>query len=96
MTTNHTLFNPAQLVLELNETNKTEAWNQSQDAANSSSRWNSYLNQVARAAFLPWLTSEEDASAKDSFAKANRADIWEVVNGTSITLGDNRKLVLIP
>ncbi len=96
MTTNHTLFNPAQLVLEIPETTLTEAWNQSQNAANPTSRWNTYLNQVARRVFLSWLRTEEDAAAQDSFSKTTRANIWEVVNGTAITLGDKSKLVLIP
>ena len=96
MTTNHTLFNPAQLVLEIPETTLTEAWNQSQNAANPTSRWNAYLNQVARRVFLSWLRTEEDAAAQDSFSKTTRANIWEVVNGTAITLGDKSKLVLIP
>ncbi len=96
MTTNHTLFNPAQLVLEIPASTLTEAWNQSQNAANPTSRWNTYLNQVARRVFLSWLRTEEDAAAQDSFSKTTRANIWEVVNGTAITLGDKSKLVLIP
>lgn len=96
MTTNYTLFNPAQLVLEIPATTLTEAWNQSQNAANPTSRWNTYLNQVVRTVFLSWLRTEEDAAAQDSFSKTTRANIWEVVNGTSITLSDKHKLVLIP
>ena len=95
-TINHTLFNPAQLVLELNDTTLKEAWNQSQAAATPSSRWQTYLNQVTLNAFLPWLKAEEDAGAKVTFDRTTRASIWEVVNGTAITLGDNAKLVLIP
>ena len=96
MTTNHTLFNPAQLVLEIPASTLTEAWNQSQNAATPTSRWNAYLNQVLRTVFLSWLRTEEDAAAQDSFSKTTRANIWEVVNGTSITLSDKHKLVLIP
>ncbi len=95
-TTNQTLFNPAQLVLELNETTLSEAWNQSQTAATPSSRWQTYLNQVTLNVFLPWLKAEEDAGAKVTFDRATIANIWEVVNGTAITLGDNAKLILIP
>ena len=89
------LFNPTQLVLELNETIINQAWEQSQNAANPNSRWQSYLNRVALNAFLPWLKTEQDASAKARFDAATHADIWEVVNGTAINLKD-AKLVLIP
>ena len=95
-TTNPTLFNPAQLVLELSESTLQQAWNQSQAAATPSSRWQTYLNQVTLNVFLPWLQEEEDAGAKVTFNRATRADIWEVVTGTAITLEDNAKLVLIP
>lgn len=95
-TTNPTLFNPAQLVLELNEATLQQAWNQSQAAATPSSRWQTYLNQVTLNVFLPWLQEEEDAGAKVTFNQAPRANIWEVVTGTAITLEDNAKLVLIP
>ncbi len=89
------LFNPTQLVLELNETIINQAWEQSQNAANPTSRWQNYLNQLALNTFLPWLQAEEDASAKAGFDSATQADIWEVVNGTAINLKD-AKLVLIP
>ncbi|MBE9047845.1 DUF1822 family protein, partial [Pleurocapsales cyanobacterium LEGE 10410] len=58
-----TLFNPTQLVLELDQTTSERAWKQSQNAANSGSRWQSYLNQVALDVFLSWLQAEEDSSA---------------------------------
>lgn len=97
-TTNHNLFdlfNPAQLVLEIDPTVLNQAWSQSQSAANPTSRWQTYLNQVALNVFLPWLKAEEDATAKASFDAAKSANIWELVNGTAINL-KGAKLVLIP
>lgn len=94
-TTEQILFNPTQLVLEINETVVNQAWEQSQNAANPSSRWQNYLNQVTLNTFLPWLKTEEDATAKAGFDSATNADLWEVVNGTAINLKD-AKLVLIP
>ncbi len=93
-TSNPTIFNPTQLVLELNQVTVEQAWEQSQ-AANSTSQWQKYLNQVALNTFLPWLQTEEDASAKVGFDSATQADIWEVVNGTLINI-DGAKIVLIP
>ena len=94
-TVNPSLFNPTQLVLELNETTINQAWSDSQNAANDQSRWQNYLNQLALNTFLPWLQTEEDSSAQAGFDLATHADIWEVVNGTAINLQD-AKLVLIP
>jgi len=94
-TANPTLFNPTQLVLEINEAAANRAWDQSQNAANPNSQWQKYLNQVALDTFLPWLQAEENGTAKVGFDLATQADIWEVVNGTLINL-DGAKIALIP
>ncbi len=88
------LFDPTQLILELEPATLEAAW-KNQNTANSSSHWQSYLNQIVLNVFLPWLQAEEDATAKAGFNKATQADIWEVVNGTAIKLKD-AKLILIP
>ena len=94
MTTNQILFNPTQLVIELNQAKGDRAWEQSQ-TINAGSRWQKYLNQVTLDAFLPWLQAEEDATANVGFDRATQTDLWEVVNGTLINI-DGAKLVLIP
>ena len=93
-TSNPTIFNPTQLVLELSPVTLDKAWSH-QKAGNSSSQWQKYLNQVALDTFLPWLQTEEDATAKVGFDAATQEDIWEVVNGTLINI-DGAKIVLIP
>ena len=96
MTTfNSTIFNPTHLVLELTQAAMDRAWSQSNNAGNPASRWQSYLNRLTLDVFLPWLQTEEDATAKAGFAQASHADIWEVVNGTAIAIKD-AKLVLVP
>ena len=94
ISTNQTLFNPSQLVIELDRTTIDRAWEQSQ-TTNAASRWRKYLNQVSLDTFLPWLQEEEDATAKAGLDRDTQTDIWEVVNGTLIDLG-GAKLVLIP
>ena len=94
MSTNPTIFNPTQLVLELSQATIDRAW-KSQKAGNAGSQWQKYLNQVALDTVLPWLQAEEDATAKVGFDSATQGDIWEVVNGTLINL-DGAKIVLIP
>lgn len=93
-TSDPTIFNSTHLVLELDQTTSDRSWSKIQNAANSASRWQSYLNQVALDVFLPWLQVEEDATAK-AFDLLDLKDIWQVVNGTAIAI-KNAKLVLIP
>ena len=95
MIANQSLFNPTQLVLELDETVLSRAWKQSQTMANAQSRWQSYLNQVALSVLLPWIQGEEDKTAKEGLESATQADLWEVVNGTVVKIS-GAKLVLIP
>ena len=94
-TSNPTIFNPTQLVLELSQDTIERAWKQSQNAGNDHSQWQKYLNQLALDTFLPWLQAEEDATARMGFDTPTQKDIWEVVNGTLIDL-DGAKIVLIP
>ncbi|MEM8828591.1 MAG: DUF1822 family protein [Cyanobacteria bacterium P01_G01_bin.19] len=94
-TTNATIFNPTQLVLELDEATISQAWNKSQNSSDAASRWQQYLNQLALDTFLPWLQTEEAAEAKLGFEAATQTDIWSVVNGTAIEI-EGAKIVLIP
>jgi hypothetical protein len=94
-TANPSIFNPTDLVIELDQGTIDRAWLESQTASNAPSRWQNYLNQVALAVFLPWLQGEEDPTAKAQNQATEQAAIWEVVNGTAIAIKD-AKLVLIP
>ena len=95
-TSNPAILNPTQLVLEITEATLNQAWQQSQKAeSNAASRWQQYLNQVALNTFLPWLQAEEDETAKVGFDRATQANIWELVNGTVISV-DGARIVLIP
>lgn len=84
-----------QLWLELSQTARSKAWQQSQAFRRPSSRWNAYLNQSCLCAFLAWL--REEYAAEPNIWPSSKAlpSFWEVVNGTAITLGPIR-LVLIP
>ena len=93
MIANQTLFNPAQLVLELNEAVTAQAWQQSKAMANPQSRWQGYLNQLTLSAFLSWIQEEE--TAKEGLESFTQANLWEVVNGTVIDVS-GAKLALIP
>jgi len=88
-TANSAIFNPTDLVLELDQATIDRAWSLSQTAGNPTSRWQNYLNQAALAVFLPWLQAELDNSAKVE------GEAWELINGTAIAT-KGAKLVLIP
>ena len=92
--TDLTIFNPTDLVLEFDPAQSDRAWQQHQHLADASSRWQSYLNQVALDVLLPWLQTEEDPTAR-AFNSKGQADLWQLVNGTAIAIKD-AKLVLIP
>ncbi|MEH2294105.1 DUF1822 family protein [Nostoc sp.] len=89
------LTNPTHLCLEISETEQTKIWQQSQAFSTSSRRWIAYLNRLSLNTFLPWLRSEYAPNATPFPHLAALPSIWEVANGTGISLGDTR-LVLIP
>lgn len=89
------LFNTTDLVLELDQATIDQAWSASATASNPASRWQNYLNQLALAVFLPWLQETEDAAAQTLWQESAQNDVWELVNGTAISIQD-AKLVLIP
>ncbi len=90
-----TFANPTHLWLEVSETELAQAWQHSQSFSRASSRWNAYLNQICLSTFLNWLRQEyaPQATAWPSFATL--PSIWEVVNGTAITV-DRTRFVLVP
>ncbi|AFY47247.1 Protein of unknown function (DUF1822) [Nostoc sp. PCC 7524] len=82
---------PTQLWLGVSPAIQDQAWQHSQSYVSPCSRWNAFLNQVCLNTFLPWLQREYIPEAvSDTLPK-----IWEVVNGTAITLATKR-LILIP
>ena len=86
------LFDPTQLFLELDEATRNKAWLQSQTANTPASRWQTYLNRLCLSVFLPWLKEEQNKPVK---TYSHQDTCWELINGTTITLGD-AKLLLVP
>lgn len=84
----------AHLWLELSETDITQAWQRSQSFSSNSACWNAYLNQICLTTVLSWLREEYDAGA-NVWLSASLPSIWEVVNGSAITL-DKTRFVLVP
>ncbi|MDJ0536535.1 MAG: DUF1822 family protein [Xenococcaceae cyanobacterium MO_207.B15] len=89
------VFDPTQLIIQLPEALQQQAWSKSKNAATPNSRWQSYLNQLTLDAFIPCGREEQEATVKPWLNDQALANIWELVNGTAIMLGD-AKVVLIP
>ncbi len=82
------------LCLDLSETDITQAWQRSQSFSSNSCCWNAYLNSICLNSVLGWLR-EECAPQANVWLSATLPSIWEVVNGSAITL-DRTRFVLVP
>lgn len=89
-----TLDNAIHLWLEIPEAELERSW-QHQPFSTPNRRWIAYLNRLSLNTFLPWLSEEHGANAKPYPKQAALPSIWEAVNGTAISFG-NTKMVLIP
>jgi Protein of unknown function (DUF1822) len=94
-----TAIYPEHLCLELSEQQKEDAWMVSHQDSYSCevARWNAYLNYLSLDTFLTYLKEDSDFqdSSKISVQFDDLPSIWEFVNGTAVTVGET-KLVLIP
>ncbi|PMB48976.1 hypothetical protein CEN39_22070 [Fischerella thermalis CCMEE 5201] len=90
---------PDKLWLDLSDQEQQTAWQISAQNhySNPAARWNAYLNCLCLNAFLDWLKEEPDLGETPKVWPSDHhlPSIWEFVNGTCLTLGDLR-LVLIP
>lgn len=89
-------FNYDHLWLEFSNQEQDRAWKTAEECSRESTRWQAYLNALTVNVLLPWL-EEMSPENPPRFCQAEETlpEIWEFVNGTAITLGKTR-LVLIP
>jgi hypothetical protein len=87
---------PNQLWLELSEQEQEDTWQQvaQQRYSNSAARWNAYLNQLCLQRCLTWLQHQE-LEPEPLLQVTGDSSVWEVVNGTVLTLNQTR-IVLLP
>ena len=89
-----------QLGLEISATVQAQSWNQGKQALISGSHWQVYINQMILETFLPWLRLEYESNAQVWPEGVSIVPLWQVVNGTGITLdplgATEKRLVLIP
>ncbi len=90
---------PEQIWIDISPESREKAWQQTQNQSysNAASRWNAYLNCLCLNAFTRWVKEEPDLQEplKVWSNDASLPSFWDVVNGTKLTLGET-KLVLIP
>ncbi|HEY9667435.1 MAG TPA: DUF1822 family protein [Coleofasciculaceae cyanobacterium] len=90
---------PEQLWLELSDIELEYAWQlaTAQPYSNNAARWRAFLNHLCLNTFLAWLKEDSDWQGTPDIwpHPAALSSFWEVVNGTGLTLGETR-LVLVP
>ena len=83
-----------ELLLELSPEVIDAARSQTSKFSGDVSRWNAYLNNLCLHRLVRWFKEERDAEIIVP-PEAELASIWEVVNGTPITV-DNNSVVIVP
>lgn len=92
-------IHPEHLWLELSDREREYAWHlaTAQPYSNAAARWRAFVNHLCLNTLLAWI--KEDSDWQDTLDiwphPAALSSFWEVVNGTGLTLGKTR-LVLIP
>ncbi|MBW4571726.1 MAG: DUF1822 family protein [Tolypothrix carrinoi HA7290-LM1] len=90
---------PEKLWLEISDQAQEHAWRLSKlkSYSHATASWNAYLNNLSLHIFLAWLKEDPDLRETVNvwLDDEQLASVWEVVNGTMLTIGDT-KLVLIP
>jgi len=97
------LIYPEQVFLEFSPQQREKIWQEIQQHYydNATARWRSYLNSLCTTTVLEYLQdyikNETDLSSQNMqiWQETDLSSIWNIVNGTAITL-DSTKLILIP
>lgn len=85
-------LNPAHIWLEIPDTLKNKVWKKSDTQGTPAMRQRSYLNRLCQAVVLPYLQEHEP----NVEALAAVEELWLLgINGTGLTLGEDR-ILLIP
>jgi hypothetical protein len=88
---NHTEF----IKIKLTENFKQKVWQKIKNIDNEVTRYRSYLNLLARRAFISWLGLMLEQEITDNIPLENHLSIWEFVNGNALEI-NSTKIVLIP
>ncbi len=81
--------------LEIATDRQAGHWEQSRLHSTAWGRWNAYLNQLCLETCLTWLQAERFPTARAWGQAADWASIWDVINGSVVSVGGVR-LAIIP
>lgn len=86
---------PVQPILEMSA--DPALWQRSAFVTDPATRWRIYLHQLGAAALLSWCqeTFEPEQDRTQLWPEASPLDIWHVVSGLVITLGERRIVVML-
>lgn len=92
-----TTLYPDQVWLEVSPKQLEQTWLLEQEYSSDSARWTAFKNRLTLDAFLTWLKAESGIEEQPEVwpSRDDLPSIWEIVNGTTIQLGETR-IVLIP
>ncbi|MGF1525106.1 MAG: DUF1822 family protein [Leptolyngbyaceae cyanobacterium] len=84
--------NPVQPVLTLPA--DLAAWQRCASISDAAARWRVYLHELGAAALLSWFQAEFDVPVQ-LWPENAPWDIWQVVSGLALTLGDKRIVAIL-
>ncbi|MGD1858270.1 MAG: DUF1822 family protein [Leptolyngbyaceae cyanobacterium] len=84
--------NPVQPVLRMPV--DPDRWQRSASISDAAIRWRIYLHQIGLAALIPWFQEEFDCPVLP-FPHAAPFDIWHVVEGLALQLGEKRIVIML-
>lgn len=87
---------PEQIWLEISREMANQIWRECQEYSNDAARWNAYLNHLCLSTILEWLPEEIEPGEQPQPWPSLEVlkQLWEVVNGSAIALGDTRIIVI--
>ncbi|MBD2461150.1 DUF1822 family protein [Oscillatoria sp. FACHB-1407] len=89
------LFDTSALWLEIPDEIHTASWQQSESIELAGNRWQAYCNQMSLHTVLSYLQEAFGQDAPQTIDPANNPQCWSMVNGSVITVGETR-FVIVP
>ncbi|OZH55668.1 hypothetical protein AFK68_03130 [Hydrocoleum sp. CS-953] len=92
-----TIVYPDQLILEFSPEEIEQVWQELPKYSNDAARWNAFLNHLCLNIMMKYLAEDEPPETQPQISPNLETlnQIWEVVNGSAITIGETR-IILIP
>ena len=92
-----TIVYPDQLILEISPEETEQVWQELPNYSNNTARHNAFSNRLCLNMTIKYLTEDEPPETTPQISPNLETvnQIWEVVNGSAITIGETR-IILIP